>query len=94
MRIEWLRTALNNLDAEAAYLAERNPQAATEFVQSVLTALNHLADYPAAGREGRVPGTREWAMPDHPYLIPYRIRANRLQVLRIFHTRRMPPMHW
>ena len=94
MRIEWLRSALKNLDDEAAYLAERNPQAATAFVKAVLADLDHLAAHPAAGREGRVPGTREWAMPSHPYLIPYRIRDSRLQVLRIFHTRQLPPPRW
>lgn len=91
MRIEWLRRTLKNLDDEATYLAERNPKTAITFVQAVLTDLNHLASHPALGREGRIAGTREWAMPDHPYLIPYRIRGGRLQVLRIFHTRRLPP---
>jgi plasmid stabilization system protein ParE len=27
-------------------------------------------------------------------LIPYRVRQSRLQVLRIFHTRRLPPKTW
>jgi plasmid stabilization system protein ParE len=94
MRVEWLKTALKNLDDEAAYIAEENPNAAYEFVLAVRTGLEHVAEFPAMGREGRVPGTREWVMPRWPYLVPYRIREGRLQVLRIFHTRRQPPNNW
>mgnify|MGYP001055752948 FL=1 len=32
MRVEWLRTALKNLDDEAAYIAIENPKAAADFV--------------------------------------------------------------
>jgi plasmid stabilization system protein ParE len=94
MQIEWLHKALKNLDSEAAYLAEHNPRAAGEFVQAVMADIQQLADFPSMGREGRLPGTREWPMTNHPYLIPYRVRDGRLQVLRIFHTRRQPPTTW
>lgn len=94
MHVEWLRTALKNLDDEAAYIAKENPKAAADFVQAVFASVDHLAHFPATGREGRLPGTREWIMPDRPYLIPYRVRKDRLQVLRIFHTRRLPPTTW
>jgi len=94
MQVEWLRTALKNLDDEATYIAIENPKAAAEFVQAILASVDHLARFPATGREGRLPGTREWVMPDCPYLIPYRVRQDRLQVLRVFHTRRLPPSSW
>lgn len=94
MRVEWLKTALKNLDDEAAYIALDNPRAATEFVQAIFANVGHLTRFPSAGREGRLPGTREWVVPDQPYLIPYRVRQSRLQVLRIFHTRRLLPKTW
>jgi len=94
MRVEWLRNALRNLDDEASHIAQDNPAAAREFIRSVLADVQRLALNPAAGREGRVPGTREWVMTHFPYLIPYRIRGGHLQVLRIFHTRRLPPARW
>jgi plasmid stabilization system protein ParE len=94
MRVEWLRTALKNLDDEAAYIAIENPNAAADFVQAILASVEHLARFPAIGREGRIPGTREWFLPDRPFLIPYRVRQGRLQVLRVFHTRRLAPITW
>jgi len=94
MHVDRLKTALRNLDDEAAYIARENPKAAAEFVHDMLATVDQLAQFPAVGREGRLPGTREWVVPDRPYLIPYRVRHGRLQVLRIFHTRRLPPTAW
>lgn len=94
MRVEWLRTALKNLDDEAAYIAQDNPKAAADFVNAILISVEHIAQFPASGREGRLAGTREWVVPDRPYLIPYRVRQGRVQILRFFHTRRLPPGAW
>ena len=92
MRILWLRKALRNLDEEGAYLAQQSPQAARLFVETVNSSVNRLAEYPAMGRPGRVAGTRELVLPDFPYRIPYRIRDNAVEVLRIFHASRKPPI--
>lgn len=44
------------------------------------------------GRPGRVPGTRELVLPHFPYVIPYRVREQRAEVLHVLHTsRKWPP---
>lgn len=43
------------------------------------------------GRTGRVVGTRELVVPDTPYIIPYRVKRNRLEVIAIFHGRQRWP---
>lgn len=94
MQIEWLRGALKDLEDEAAYIALESPETADRFSEAVFASVDKLALFPAMGREGRVTGTREWTMPNWPYLIPYRVRHNRLQILSVFHTRRSPPSTW
>lgn len=94
MQIEWLKTALKNLDDEATYLALDTPQAAADFVRAIRASVEGLALFPAMGRTGRISGTREWPVPGYPYLIPYRVRGARVQILRVFHTRRTPPSSW
>ena len=94
MRIRWLRKALQNLDEEAAYLSQQSPQVARRFVESVNAAVNRLAEHPATGRPGRVQGTRELVITDFPYLVPYRVRNQSVEVLRVFHTSRTPPTRW
>lgn len=48
----------------------------------------------AVGRPGRVFGTRELVIERYPYIVPYRIQGNAVQLLRVFHTSRKPPKTW
>ena len=43
------------------------------------------------GRPGRVLGTRELVIPDTPYIIPYRVRGDRLELIAVFHGRQKWP---
>ncbi|HMD09906.1 MAG TPA: type II toxin-antitoxin system RelE/ParE family toxin [Candidatus Acidoferrum sp.] len=91
MRVRWLRVALANLEAEADYIAEDNPAAADRLAQKILRAVNLLGKNPAMGRPGRVSGTRELVVGDTPYIVPYRVRANAVEILRVFHAARKWP---
>jgi toxin ParE1/3/4 len=91
VRVRWLRTALANLDAEAEYIAEDNPGAAGRVVQRVFRAVDLLKTNPALGRAGRVAGTRELVVPETPYIIPYRVRKDAVEILRVFHAARKWP---
>lgn len=94
MRVRWLRPALRALDEEAAYIAADDPEAARRIVERVLNAAATLADQPAIGRPGRVPGTREWLVPKTRYLLPYRVRGGNIEILTVFHTSRRLPKSW
>ena len=94
MRVEWLRKALRNLDEEAAYIAADDASAARLVVERVLDAVAQLAGQPGLGRPGRVPGTRELVVPRTRYVVPYRVRGDVVEILRVFHTSRRPPQRW
>ncbi|MDD5390993.1 MAG: type II toxin-antitoxin system RelE/ParE family toxin [Gallionellaceae bacterium] len=94
MRIKWLREALRNLEQEAGYLADTNPDTADAMLQNIRSSVSLLAQQPGIGRPGRVPGTRELVVQHYPYLIPYRVRGDVLEVLRVFHTFRKLPEKW
>ncbi len=96
MQTKWLRKALENLDNEATYIARDNPAAARDIVQHIYRTVALLADNPAPGHPGRVPGTRELVVPDTRYIIPYRVnpRLQRIEILRVFHVARKPPERW
>jgi len=94
MEVKWLRTALTNLDQEAAYIAQHNPVAAANMVKKIAYMVGLLASNPTMGRAGRVHGTRELIIDKTPYIIPYRIRHNQVEILRVFHGSRKPPAHW
>jgi len=96
MQIKWLRKALTNLDDEAKYIAQEDPQAARLVVHRVVQAVSLLSDNPALGHPGRVPGTHELVIPKTRYIVPYRVRPRlqRIEILRVFHTSRKPPERW
>lgn len=83
--------ALRNLREEFDYIAQDDPQAASRVVAKVEAAVALLAEQPALGRTGRVPGTRELVIPETPYVVPYRVRGQRVEILRVFHARRRWP---
>jgi addiction module RelE/StbE family toxin len=94
MRVRWLRKALRNLDDEASYIAADDPGAARLVVARVLEAVATLESQPALGRPGRVPGTRELVVRKTRYVVPYRVRGDVIEILRVFHTSRRPPEKW
>jgi len=94
MEIVWLKTALQNLDDLAEYIAEENPTAAAKVVTEILQQIDQLANQPSIGRPGRVVGTRELVISGTHYLVPYRIKNNQVEILRVFHTSQNPPKTW
>lgn len=91
MRVKWLRKALLNLDHEASYIALDNPKAAAELVIHLHDSALILGDQPNLGRPGRIPGTRELVVTKFPYVLPYRVRNETVEILRVFHTARKWP---
>jgi toxin ParE1/3/4 len=94
MRLKWLRKAVLNLDEQASYIAAEDPLAAKLVVQRVLDAVAMLQNQPALGHPGRVPGTRELVVPKTRLIVPYRVRGQDIEILRVFHTSRRPPTRW
>lgn len=87
MRIVWSPKAIRQLVALRDYIAEDSPQNAALVARRILAAVNLVGTRPDLGRPGRVAGTRELVVPDTPYVVPYRVRAGRLELLAVFHGR-------
>lgn len=94
MRVRWLRAALRNLDEEAAYIAQDDPLAARLVVGRIMDSIAALPGQPGMGRPGRVPGTRELVVLKTRYIVPYRVRSDTIEILRVFHTSRRLPSRW
>jgi addiction module RelE/StbE family toxin len=94
MQIVWLKTALRNVAEIASYIAQDDPVAASQVVENIFTQVSLLSTQPALGRAGRVLGTRELVISHTHYLVPYRIKNNTVEILRVLHTSRKPPTNW
>ena len=83
-----MRRAQRDREDIHAYIARRDPARASHVLATIATAVNRLADLPALGRPGLKPGTRELVIPRLPYIAVYRVRGERVQILRVLHTAR------
>ena len=74
-----------------AYIVRDDPEAAARIVERIVTSVEGLGAHPASGRPGRVPGTRELVVSGTPYLVPYRVRGETVEILHVFHSARKWP---
>jgi toxin ParE1/3/4 len=92
MTVVWTAEALADLVSLRAYISQRNPAAAKRIALEIIQNVEDLLpDHPHMGRAGRVPGTRELVIPQTPYVVPYRVRNGRIQILRVYHAARRWP---
>lgn len=91
MRVRWTALALRDLEAIGDYIARDNPAAAAKLVTRILDQAEMLATHPHRGRAGRVPDTRELVISDTPFILPYRVRGEDVEILAAFHGARQWP---
>ena len=91
MRVRWLRQALLDLDEIETHIAEDSPAVAVDVIVKIIKAVSLLREQQGIGRTGRVPGTKELVVPSLPYIVPYRVKDEVVQVLRVYHTSRKWP---
>jgi toxin ParE1/3/4 len=89
--VVWSPRAIGHLAAIRDYVARENPGAAARTATTLLAAVDRLAELPNLGRPGRVSGTRELVVPGTRYVIPYRVRGERLEIIAVFHGRQRWP---
>jgi toxin ParE1/3/4 len=89
--VVWSPRAIGHLADLRAYIARENPGAAARTATTLPAAIDRLAELPNLGRPGRISGTRELAVPGTRYLILYRVRAERLEIIAVFHVRQRWP---
>ena len=92
MKIVWTRKASRHLRAAYEYWArESSGSEAKNMLARIFSAAELLESYPGAGRSGRVPGTRELVIVPTPFLIAYRIRSGKIEILALLHGARKWP---
>lgn len=70
------------------YIALDNPVAAEGVYRGIVAAAQKLPQFPALGRPGRHPETREMSVSGLPYLIVYEVGADAVKILAIFQNAR------
>jgi toxin ParE1/3/4 len=91
VKIVWTEPARQDLRQVFIYIAKDSPKAAAKVLSLIKERTILLQDNPHLGRTGRVDGTRELVITGSPYILPYRLKENQIQILAVFHGARQWP---
>ena len=79
-------------DRDRSYIAEDDPSAASRLINRIESTVLVLKQHSEAGRVGRVHGTRELVITGSPFVVPYRVRGNAIEILAVIHGARNGPI--
>jgi toxin ParE1/3/4 len=86
MQVRRTEQAIADIQSLRSYIEKDKPQAAKKIVLRIISIVeNDLVLQPGRGRPGRKPGTRELIISGTPYFIPYQIKDNWLEIIRVLH---------
>ncbi len=88
MKVVWSPRAIRHLVAIREYIEKDSDASAALIAGRILDAVETLRTQPQMGRPGRLAGTRELVVSGTPFIIPYRVRRERLELLAVFDGRR------
>ena len=90
MKIVWSLPAEADLAEMWRFIAEDSPTAATDVENRIIEAVQTLTEFPAKGRVGKREGTRELVVRHTSCIVVYRIQAEAIGIVRVWHTSREP----
>jgi toxin ParE1/3/4 len=91
MIIRFSDAAQADLQSIYDYIASDNPKIAARVVGAIEQSTSHLAMFPLSGRTGAVATTRELVIPRLPYIAVYRVTANTVDIIAVFHAAQNKP---
>jgi len=91
MKIVWSAASVKHLHEIAEYLQGESSGAAITMRRRIMETKRRIGQMPFSGRVGRVDGTREAFVPRTPYIIVYRVSAQAVEIVGIWHAAREWP---
>lgn len=91
MVIIWTPQASLDLFEVRTFIGKDNPVAARAVLRRIQQAAGLLRRHPSAGRPGRVFGSRELVVTGTPFILPYRVHGEDVEILRVYHALRRWP---
>ena len=91
MTIHWSPTAVADLTHIRCFIAAHDAAAASRVAHAILTAVEKLETWPAPGRPGRLPHTRELVIPGTPFVAPYTVAGDGVRIIAVIRGARKWP---
>jgi plasmid stabilization system protein ParE len=94
MRLNWTAEARAQLRAIEAYIVQDSPPAAQRTITRLVRRARQAGEFPYSGR--RVPEYQREDLRElleNPYRIIYRVCPDRVDILTLWHVRRLLPLY-
>lgn len=91
MKLEWTPRARKDRAAAIDFIARDNLRAALIQLDQIERQTEMLIRHPEMGRPGRKKGTRELVISRSPFIVIYRIKGERIELIRLLHGSRQWP---
>ncbi len=91
VKIVWSPRAIRHLVAIREYIEKDSEQSAALVAARILEVVDLLQSHPNMGRPGRLANTRELVISGTPYIIPYRVHRERIELMAVFDSHRQWP---
>jgi toxin ParE1/3/4 len=86
VKVIWREAAELELYEEVGYIARDKPLTAEGILDTLLASAERLGNFPDMGFKGRDKTTRELVVPYLPYILVYRKRIDRVEILNLLNT--------
>ncbi len=91
----WLNAAkLDLIDIQAYYSEKASPKIAAQLLQRIFQSSSLLIEQPLIGSPTMDDDILEWAIPSLNYTLPYQIKGDDIEILRVFHQSQKKPSKW
>jgi toxin ParE1/3/4 len=81
----WLPSASITRDAQLDYIAKESLTAAISQDAEIEKQVDLLLQHPEMGRPGRIKTTRELVIGRTSFVVAYRVKDDRIEILRVLH---------
>lgn len=86
MQVRWSIPAVEDLKNICERIERDNPAAARRIARTIYEECARLKDFPNSGRASRrMAGRRELTFAPLPYMVVYQVKADAIEISRIFH---------
>ena len=94
MKVLFSPEARRDLEEIFEFILQERPEMASVVLARISERILSLSEMPHQGRPGRVAGTRELVVPRTPFVVPYQVTGNTVEILRVYHGAREWPDHF
>lgn len=84
-QLKWSHFSRENVAGIRDYLLLRNPVWASNVLDEIRETARNLIDFPLIGKKGQRAGTRVLVVKKYPYKIVYRVTAQSVIVVAVYH---------